>query len=427
MSLDLSWTSRWTWLQTLAPLILSSTVTAAAQTYYVAPAPSGSDTNNCSRPSRACATFQRAVNLCPPQAHCNIVSAPGVYSQKTEVSHFRLVSIWGPQDKNGNCDNRSAVVVDDRINGVGQAGYIFHVADHATLTIQCMTLAAYANGSVGFASRQFAIGDVNYVDFKQFRGGLGVAAIETSKINIFSPGIYGDASRFATAGDLSQVAIGGTIRIGDGLTFEVAFLSALSNSIVLFTPSKMAGGETMSGASYQCNDATIKTNVTLPGGDVPYVGTENCTFNATHLNPEIKAIRSDIDERLSPEIKRLSPEIKAIRSDIDERLNPEIKAIHREIDQKLNPEIKSIRAELDKLNPEIKSIRAEFDKLNPEIGAIYKLLRTLIIAVVALFTAAAMVSAFYVWQQHRRWRQLYQSEKFPITSRGPSAARNRRE
>jgi hypothetical protein len=425
MSFDLSWTSRWTWLQTLAPLILSSTVTAAAQTYYVAPAPSGSDTNNCSRPSRACATFQRAVNLCPLQAHCDIVSAPGVYSQKTDVIHFRFVTIWGLRDRDGNCDNRSAVVVDDRINGVGQAGHIFQVVDHATLTISCMTLAAYANGSVGFVSRQFAIGDVNYVDFKQFRGGLGVAATETSKINIFSPGIYGDASRFATAGDLSQVAIGGPIRIGDGLTFEVAFLSALSNSIVLFHPSKMLGGETMSGASYQCNDAIIKTTVTLPGGNVPYVGSQNCTFNAIHseidqkLNPEIKAFRAELD--------KLNPEIKSIHSEIDQKFNPEIKSIRAELD-KLNPEIKSIHSEIDqKLNPEIKSIRAELDKLNPEIGAIYKLLRTLIIAVVAVLTVAAMVSAFYVWQQRRRRRQLYQSEKFPITSRGSNAARNRRE
>lgn len=61
----------------------------------------------------------------------------------------------------------------------------------------------------------------------------------------------------------------------------------------------------MSGASYECNDATIKTKVTLPGGDIPYVGTENCTFNAIHLSPEIKAIRSDIDEKLGPEIKLL--------------------------------------------------------------------------------------------------------------------------
>jgi len=358
------WTSRWIWRQSLAATVVLSTVTASAENYHIAPAnyhiapaPTGSDANDCLGPSTPCATFQRAVNLCPAGAYCGILPAPGVYSQKTDVFFHKTINI------SGNCSDHSAVVVDDRINGVGQAGSIFGVQDHATLIISCMTLAAYANGSVGFTSRQFAIGDVNDVDFGQFRGGLGISANETSKINIDSPRIYGDAARFAVAGDLSQIAIGGTIRIADGLTFEVAFLSALSNSIVLFYPSEMVGGEAMSGASYQCNDATIKTNVTLPGGDIPYVGTENCTFNAIHLSPEITAIRNDIDAKLGPEIK-------AIRNDIDAKLGPEIKAIRNDIDAKLGPEI--------------------------------KLLRNFIIAVLALLTVAAVLSGFYVWRQSRR-------------------------
>ena len=351
MSFDLGWTSRWIWPQALVATVVLSTVTAAAQTYYVAPAPSGSDANDCLGPSTSCATFQRAVDLCP--IGCGIVLAPGVYSQKTNVAHFKLISISGPQDENGNCIDRNAVIVDDRVNGVADS--IFWVQDHATLTISCMTLAAYKDGSSGFSARQFAIGDVNYVDFKQFRGSQAVAANETSKINIYSPGIYGDASRFAGAADLSQVYIGGTITVGDGLTFEVAFLSAFSNSIVLFHPSKMVGGETMSGASYECNDAIIKTNVTLPGGDVPYVGTENCTFNAIHLSPEIKTIRSDIDEKPGREIK-------AIRSDIDEKLGPDIKAIRSQINT----------------------------------------LFRISIAVLTVLTIAAVLSAFYVWQQSQR-------------------------
>jgi hypothetical protein len=330
-------------LTALSAILFLSTVTAAAQTYYVAPSPSGSDANDCSSPSTPCATFQRAVNLCPPGSHCSIVPAPGVYSQKTNVIFYKTISI-SPE----NCTDRSAVVVDDRINGVGQAGSIFQVQDHATLTIQCMTLEAHANGSVGIASRQFSIGDVNYVDFGQFQGGLGVMADETSKINLYSAGIYGDASRFVWAADLSEITISGTIGVGDGLTFEVAFLSAFSNSIVSVRPSKIMGGEATSGASYQCNDAIITTNVTLPGGDVPHVGNGNCTFNAIRLNPEIKAMRSDIDEKLSPQIK-------AMRSDIDEKLGPEI-----------------------------------------------KLLRNFIVAVLTLLTIITVLSAFYVWQQHRR-------------------------
>ena len=167
-----------------------------------------------------------------------------------------------------------------------------------------MTLATYVDGSVGFASRQFAIGDVNDVDFKQFSGGQGVIATETSKVNIQSPGVYGDASRFVSATDVSQVTIGGTISVGKGLKFEVAFLTSLSNSVVSVYASQIVG-EAISGASYQCSDAVIKTNVTLPGGDVPFEEARNCIFNSTYINPEIKAIRTEIDTNLNPEIKAI--------------------------------------------------------------------------------------------------------------------------
>jgi hypothetical protein len=349
------WSSDWKQLRAVVALLVLSTVKAAATNYHVAPAPSGSDANDCLSPLKACATFQRAVDLCPTGAHCSIVPAPGIYSQKTNVFYYKVISVSGPRDKNDNCIDRGAVVVDDRINGVGQAGSIFFVQDHAILTISCMTLAAYANGSVGFASRQFAIGDVNYVDFGQFRGGYGVAASETSKVNIHSPGIYGDASQFASAGDLSQVTIGGTIKIGDGLTFDVAFLSAASNSVVSVYPLTIVGGAGMSGASYQCRDAIIKKNAILPGGDVSYGEKENCT------------------------VLGLAPD----KISFDDKLNP----IYSELD-KLNVELKANRIDHDKLDVELKAIRTE---------------RNVIITVLVVLTITAMAGAFHVWQQH--WRR----------------------
>ena len=326
-----------------------STVTVSAETYFAAPGPNGSDANDCLSPSQPCATFRHAVDLCPRS--CAILAAPGVYSQKTNVYYYKTISI-GPLNQGGTCTDRSAIAVDDRIDGVGQAYPIFFVQDHAILIISCMTVTSYAKGWVGFASRQFAIGDVVDVDFGQFRGGHGVVANETSKVNIARPGIYGDASGFAAAGDLSQVVIGDSISVGRGLTFEVAFLRAVSHSVATVYASKIVGGEALSGASYQCKDSIITANVTLPGGDVPYAGTENCVFNATYINPQIKAIRSEVDTNLKPEIK-------AIRSEIDTDLKPEIKAM-------------------------------------------YKLLRNTIIAALALLTVFGLVSAFYVWLQRRR-------------------------
>jgi hypothetical protein len=369
MPFDLGWSYRWKQLRALITLLVLSTVTAAAQTYYIAPEPSGSDANDCLSASNACATFQRAVTLCPTGGSCGILPAPGVYSQKTNVYYYKAVSIFGPRDENGNCIDRGAVAVDDRINGFGQADAIFWVQDHAILTISCMTLAAYAKGSVGFASRQFAIGDVNYVDFGQFRGSHGVTANETSKVNIHSPGIYGDAVRFAAASDLSQISVGGTIRIGDGLTFEVAFLSAISNSVALVNAS-IVGGEGMSGASYRCMDAIISKNVTLPGGDVSYADNENCRVFG--LAPD-KII---VDHKLDP----IYSELKAIRAELDEKLNPELKTIRAGLAEKLPYQLKMIRVELHEL----------------------KVFRNAIITVVAVLTVALMAGAFYLWQPHRR-------------------------
>ena len=254
--------------------LLATAIGAYAQMFYVAP--DGSDQKGCSNPSTPCATFQHAVDLCPFGGYCAISVAPGVYSQKTNVFYYKVISIVGHQDPIGQCIDRNAVVVDDRLDGIGQGGPIFSAQDHSVLTIRCMTLTAYARGSIGFATRQFAIGDVNEVNFLQFPEGYGVSANETSKISVYSPGIYGNSSRFALAADLSQVTLVGTIRIGDGLTFEVAFLSALFNSVVSVYPSAIVGGAGMSGASYQCVDALIKKNVLLPGGDLPYGGNDNC-------------------------------------------------------------------------------------------------------------------------------------------------------
>jgi hypothetical protein len=195
-----------------------------------------------------------------------IVAAPGIYSQKTNVVYYKTILISGPWDQNGDCIDRSAVVVDDRIDGAGQTA-IFWAQDHATLRIYCITLAAYTNGSIGFAFRQFAIGDVNDVDFKNFRGGLGVNAAETSKVAILNAGIYGDASQFVKASDLSQITIVGTLTVGRELRFD-AFLTALSNSVVLVCPSKLIGGETMSGASYQCRRTSLFREATFLSPEV---------------------------------------------------------------------------------------------------------------------------------------------------------------
>ena len=325
MSLFISCRSLKSYLLPLA-LLYSANPAAAAHTYYVAPAPIGNDKNDCSTPSRACTTFQRAVDLCPPGQHCNILAAPGVYSQRTNVFYYKVISIFGPLNNKGECANNRTVVVDD--HGIAKPGAIFFAQDHSILTISCMSLTAYSEGSFGFGARQFSIGDVNDVRFGTFVAGFGVSATETSKINVHNPEIGGGASRFALATDLSQVSIGGTIALADNLAFEVAFISSIYNSVVSVYPLAITGGKALLGASYQCVDSIVKRNTSLPGGDIPYAGNADCKVSGlasdrVHIYSEFNAIRTELTDKLSQFANRLQ----ASRND----LQTELSANHTEL------------------------------------------------------------------------------------------------
>jgi hypothetical protein len=326
-------------VRVLAILILLACLAgqATAETFFGLPrgddaiffvSPHRDDVNDCSSPANACARFQRAVDLCLIASYCLILAGTGTYSQATNVTHFKNISIVGLTDGHGDCRDRHAVNVKNQTDGQP----IFWVQDHATLTISCMSLEARGPSQCGFVSRQFAIGDVVDVDVAASSRGCGVAAHETSKINISNPGIYGEASRFAFASDLSQVTIGGLVKIGNVIKFDVAFLASLNNSIVSFYPSGIEGGAHFSGASYQCSNASIKKTVVLPGGDVPYQETDDCTitggssisFTLNGLRSEIDSIRSTLNG-LRSEINSagamqngLRLELNTIRSEIDD-------------------------------------------------------------------------------------------------------------
>jgi hypothetical protein len=301
MALFISCSSLKSYLLSLA-LLYSANHAVAGPRYYVAPAPIGNDQNDCSTPSRACTTFQRAVDLCPFAQYCNISAAPGVYSQRTNVFYYKAISIWGPLNNKGECANNRTVVIDDRID-TAKPGAIFFAQDHSILTIACMTLKAYAEGSLGFGARQFSIGDVNDISFGTFVAGTGLAATETSKINVHNPEIGGSASRFAVATDLSQVSIGGTIALADDLTFDVAFVSSIYNSVVSVYPLAITGGKALSGASYQCVDSIVKRNTSLPGGDIPYAANADCKVSGLAsdrepLSSEFNALRTEFADTL---------------------------------------------------------------------------------------------------------------------------------
>ena len=292
---------------------------ADAQAVFVASPPQGSDSNDCRSSDTPCASFQRAAALCPLAQPCRIDAAAGTYSQKLNIVHFHHVSLLGAGWDGQTCVDRRAVTIDDDALEPGSDA-LFFAEDHATLMVACVTLTS-RRGHIGFATRQFAIGDLIDVDFAGFVDAAGAAAWETSKINIANPGILGSAGLFAYARDLSQIEIGGVVKIADGLKFTIALLTSVNGSVVSFQPSSIEGGAQFSGASYQCVGASIEKTVTLPGGDVAY-DEPDCRVNGVNVKlaavqTNIAALRTALDEQTA-RIEPLIREIAAVRAALDD-------------------------------------------------------------------------------------------------------------
>ena len=243
---------------------------ASGQAYYIAT--TGSDLNDCSL-AAPCATMQHVYSVCPNGGVCSLTLAPGTYSQRLDATYYKVFEINGQMGADGSCADRAAVEIDDRVDGVPTAGALFSGQDHVILTVQCVTVRAYATGSIGFASRQFAILDINYVAFLDLPGGFGISVDEMSRANTVSPHINGSASRWAVAGDGSTLTVGGNLVYSSG-TMEVAIIGALYGAIVNFYPSSVRGKP--AGYAYQCVDATLRNATAIPGRMGAYPGTDNC-------------------------------------------------------------------------------------------------------------------------------------------------------
>jgi hypothetical protein len=245
----------------------------AAQPFFVAP--DGDDAGPCVQ-DRPCATFQHAFDVCPTGGQCAILAAPGLYRQLTNIYYYKAIHIQGQLDDRGHCIDRGKVIVEGG-NTKGR-GALFWVQDHAILIMTCLTLRGGVPGMIGMAARQFAIGDAFDTDFGDFPGGFAVTANETSKISVLYPGIRGTGIGFASAGDLSQVTIGGPIKMAADLKYDTAFVGSIGGAVVSVS-GPFEGGERMKGASYHCDGGVIKKTIILPGGDKPYEPENPCILN----------------------------------------------------------------------------------------------------------------------------------------------------
>lgn len=240
-------------------VLVWSTPAPASGPFFIAPPPLGSNSNNCLSAATPCKDIQYVVdNLCDV---CTITLAHGLYHQFTDVYYSKVVSIVG------DCGTAFSVGVDDQ--GIG-SGTLFYAQDTAILTVQCLYAASY-NNSIGFGTRQNAIGDANNINWFNFV--VAVAANENSRVNVYSPGLYGGGSRFASMSDVSTISVGGNVVLNSN-TFDVSMFSILFFSILNYSPASVSGA--IGGYPYQCVGGITKGGVAGLGNGLPYPGSTNC-------------------------------------------------------------------------------------------------------------------------------------------------------
>jgi hypothetical protein len=119
--------------------------------------------------------------------------AGGVYQTNTfcDVYYHRTVGI------NGDCKDRPDIVLAGK-------DIAFQALDTVILVIRCVDIRSSGAESTAFASRQFAIIDVDNVRIGQLAGGTVMRAWETSRINCISGLVlYGSVSHVAQAVGMS--------------------------------------------------------------------------------------------------------------------------------------------------------------------------------------------------------------------------------
>jgi hypothetical protein len=225
--------------------------------------PKGSDRGQCNSPKKPCATIGRACSVANSSADrvTNISVAPGMYQNNISCNiwYHRVVVI------DGDCNNHPDILLAG--NDVA-----FHAQDSAILLVSCVGIRSSGNGSIVFASRQFAIMDMANVRIGQLAGGTVMSAQEMSKINCLSGVVlYGSVGHVAQAGGMS------TISLGCAFSFENtphvnAIAVAVQKSLIIANYVLWVGD--FVGEKYICLDSQIDGATTIPGTDSSSVN--NC-------------------------------------------------------------------------------------------------------------------------------------------------------
>src|SRR5262249_30366364 len=196
-------------------------------------APNGSDIDN---------DCLSATNPCTPQgAHavamnnwdfayssCLIQLADGTYTSNVSIAgHYvgvHLCDLLGKVDSQGNCIDRSAVVID-----VPPRHVAFSVEDGMIASIGCLTVTG---GGIGFHGRQFVIFDIVDVDCGHLR--VCISGVLNTVVNTLGEiWISGNQDTFAAASRGSNFLMNAQVVVKAPVTVTNLFVSEHKSHIEL--------------------------------------------------------------------------------------------------------------------------------------------------------------------------------------------------
>jgi hypothetical protein len=229
--------------------LLAPAVASAAELYV---SPNGSDAGQCTAQA-PCASIARAcqVAIQSPERVVTIYVAGGTYNGGgCNAVYYQVIVVFG------DCSNKPDIILFG--NDVG-----FWAQDHVILAVQCIGIRSLGNNSIAFASRQFAIMDINHVRLGRLYGGIGISAQEMSKANCgASLEVAGEMGVVVTAGDKSTVSLNCPVTILENPS--ISFFATIARGGLLDASSAHYTGA-IRGQKYSCDNGEVSGSAAIPG------------------------------------------------------------------------------------------------------------------------------------------------------------------
>jgi hypothetical protein len=215
--------------------------------FYVAPAPLGSDTNDCLTVSTPCQTLQRAADLAPLGSLAKVSIAAGTYAAGANIYYFKLVHFVG------DCSNIGAVVINP-----GAAATAFTGQDHVIGMLACLTIGP---SYLAISTRGLAIWDT--WDIRSLGSTITFSAGESSRINCGGVAELSGNTVYLIAATNHSCNVKFTAAVN-----AASFVYAVQQSLVTLVGATVTNPGNFSGMRWILDNAELAGSSNVPGSGV---------------------------------------------------------------------------------------------------------------------------------------------------------------